>query len=61
MEAGDSYGRVAVRGRIEGPEEHRDSTGKPLGSTNLDLWELSETEPPTKEQIQAGTRPLACR
>jgi hypothetical protein len=26
-------------------------------STNLDLWGLSETEPPTKEHTQARTRP----
>ena len=26
-------------------------------STNLDPWRLSETEPPTKEQTQAGLRP----
>jgi hypothetical protein len=42
-----SYGRVWKR--IEGPEGDRNSTGKPTESTNLDTWELSETEPQTKE------------
>jgi hypothetical protein len=45
-EARDLYGRL--RGRIEGAE----GDGRPLGKiTHLDLWELSETKPPTKEHI----------
>lgn len=32
-------------------------TGVPTELTNLDPWELSETEPPTKEHTQAGPRP----
>ena len=43
------------RGRIEGPEEDRDSTETPKESTNLDLW-VSQTELPTKEQTKAGPR-----
>jgi hypothetical protein len=39
------------------PWGNRDSTGKPTVSTNLDLWGLSETESPTKEHTQAGSRP----
>jgi hypothetical protein len=31
-------------------------TGKPTESTTLDLWELSESEPPTKEHTRAGMR-----
>jgi len=53
----DSYGRVG--GRVKSPEEGRDSTGRPTDSTNLDPWELSETEPPIKEHTQSGPRPPA--
>ena len=45
VEPGDSYGRTG--GRIMGPEGDRNSTGRPTKSTNLDPWELSETEPTT--------------
>ncbi|EDL74972.1 rCG58917, isoform CRA_a [Rattus norvegicus] len=38
--------------RIEGPEGDRNSTGRPTDSTKLDCWEISETEPPTKELTQ---------
>ena len=34
-------------------------TGEPTELTNLDHWELSETEPPTKEHTQVGKRPPA--
>lgn len=34
-------------------------TGGPTESPNLDLGELRETEPPTTEPTQAGTRPPA--
>jgi hypothetical protein len=44
-------------GRIEDGEGNRDSTGKPTDSTNLDPWQLSETEPLAKELIWAGVRP----
>jgi hypothetical protein len=44
-----SYGSV---GRTEGPEGHGNPTGRPTESTNLDVWELSETEPLTKEHTQ---------
>ena len=57
MELLESCGRVG--GRIEEPEEDRDSTGRPTESTNLDLWGLPETEPLTKEQAWAGPRPPA--
>ena len=46
----DSY--RSVRGKIEGNEGNENTTGKPTQSTNLDLWEFSETEPPTKEYSQ---------
>ena len=49
MNIGDSYGRVS--GRVEGPEDDRNSTAKPIESNNLDSWQLSETEPPTKEPM----------
>jgi hypothetical protein len=51
------YGRVG--GRVEGPGGDRDSTGRSTESTNLGPWELSETEPPTKEHTQTGPRPTA--
>ena len=56
MELREAYGRV--KRRIEGPKEYRDSTGRPTESTNLYLQGLPETEPPTKEQAQAGLWPL---
>ena len=36
MELGESYGRVG--GRIEGPEQDRDSIGISTESSNLDSW-----------------------
>ena len=55
IEVGDPYGRV--RGRIEGTSGGGNPIGSQTVSTNLDLWELLEIEPPTKEQTQAGQRP----
>jgi hypothetical protein len=55
MEVRDPYGRV--RGRIEDPEGDSNPTRRPTVSTNLDLWELPETEPPTKKNTEAGLRP----
>jgi len=55
MELRDSHGRV--RGRIEGREMDRISTGKPTESTNLNPCGISETELPTKKHRQVGTRP----
>jgi hypothetical protein len=52
MEGGDPSGRVM--GRIEGPEGNGNPTGRPKVSTNLEPWELIETEPFTKEKTQAG-------
>jgi hypothetical protein len=40
----------SVGGRIERPEQDRDSTGRSKESANLDPLRLPETEPPTKEQ-----------
>jgi hypothetical protein len=55
MELWESYGRVGRK--TEGPEEDMDSTETPTESTNLDHWELPETESPTKEYVQAGPTP----
>jgi hypothetical protein len=44
MKLKESYGRVGRK--IKGPEEDRDSTGRPTESTNLDPW---GSEFPTKE------------
>jgi hypothetical protein len=35
--------------RIEGASRVKDTTRRPTESTNLDLWELTETDPSTKE------------
>jgi hypothetical protein len=57
MEVGDIYG--GVRERTEDPVIDENSTGRPIESTNQDSWELSKSEPPTKEHTWAGTRALA--
>ena len=44
MELRQSNGRVW--GGIDGSEEDMDSTGRATESTNLNPWELPETEPP---------------
>ena len=41
----DPYGRV--RAKIEGAEGDGNLIRRPTVSTNLDPWELPETEPPT--------------
>ena len=55
MEVRDFYG--SMRGRIEGTEWDANHTGRPTVSTNLDPWELLDTDPPTKEHTQLGPRP----
>jgi len=45
MELWESCERISER--IEGLGENRDSIGRPRESTNLDPWELSETELPS--------------
>jgi hypothetical protein len=47
----NSYGRG--EGMIEGPEEDRNSTGKPTESSNLDTWGFSVTQPLAKEHTWA--------
>jgi hypothetical protein len=54
MEAGDPYSWI--RGRIEEAEGERNPTGRPAVSTNLDPWELTETESPTRQHTQAPER-----
>jgi hypothetical protein len=44
MEVGDAFAK-----RIEVPEGDRNPIGRPTETTNLDPWELSETESPIKE------------
>jgi hypothetical protein len=44
-------------GKNEGSEGDRNPTGRPKVSTNLNLWELSETEPPTKHHTGVRSRP----
>jgi hypothetical protein len=38
--------------RSEGTEERGKLIGRPTVSTNLEPWELPETDPPTKEKAQ---------
>jgi hypothetical protein len=52
MEVGNSYGRI--RGRSEGTEADGNPVGRTTVLTNLDLWELSEANPPTKEHKCMG-------
>lgn len=60
MELRKCCGRVA--GKIEGPEENKDSMGRPMESTNLAPWEFSETEPGTKSpKVWAGPNRLSCK
>lgn len=49
----DPCGRV--RWRIERAKEDGNPTGRPTMSTNLDIWEHPETEPPTKKHTWAGS------
>ena len=57
MEVTNPY--IRVRGMTEGSEGLGNPTGRPTLSTNLDPWELSETEHQPKS-IRAGTRHI-CR
>ena len=50
MELGDHYGRVG--GWIEGSKGDSNSTGKPTELNNLNPW---DSEPPNKEDTQAGS------
>lgn len=54
MELWELFERVV--GRIEGPEDNKDSTGRPTKSAVQDPLGLPETEPPTKGQAGAGSR-----
>jgi len=56
MEVWDFY--AGVWGRIESPVRNRNSTGKLTEATNLNPWELSETELPTKDHTRVGLRPM---
>jgi hypothetical protein len=53
----DSY--ETVRGRIKGTGGNSIPLRRRTVSTNLDSWELPETEPPTKEYTLACPRPQA--
>jgi hypothetical protein len=53
----DPYGRV--RAKIEGAEGDGNLIRRPTVSTNLDPWELPETEPPIKEHTWSSLIPLA--
>jgi hypothetical protein len=51
-EVEDPYGKVS--GRIEGAKGDHNPIGRTKVSTNLDPWELPETELPTKEHTWGG-------
>jgi hypothetical protein len=53
MDVRVSYGRVEVSAWKLGD---RNPIGRPTVLTNLEPWELSETEPPTKEHAGIGPR-----
>jgi hypothetical protein len=57
MELGNSYGRT---GGIEGPEGDRNSTGRPAEPTNLDPWELPESEPKNNHGLNLGLPMQMC-
>jgi hypothetical protein len=54
IELVEFHGRVG--GRIVGLKEDRDSTGRTIESTNLNLWQLSESEPQSEEHTETGYR-----
>ena len=45
-----------IRKRLEETEEEGNPTGRPAVSTNLDPWDLSDTESPTRQHTWAGLR-----
>ena len=45
-----------MRRRIEEAKGNGDLIGRPAVSTNQDPWELSDTEPPTRQHIKAYLR-----
>ena len=55
-EVGDPYG--GIKGKTEGIEREGYLIGRPPVSTNLDSWELPETEPQTRQRTRAGSRSL---
>jgi hypothetical protein len=57
MDLVKSYGYVGRKN--EGPKNVRDSTKRPMKSTNLDTCRFPEPELPIKEQAQAESRPSA--
>lgn len=49
MEVRGTYGRVGRM--IEGPEGDGNSTGRSIESTNLDAWQLSESDSPSIHRL----------
>ena len=45
-----------IRKRLEETEEEGNPIGRPAVSTNLDPWDLSDTEPPTRQHTLADMR-----
>jgi hypothetical protein len=43
--------------KLEEVEKDDDSIGRPAVSTKLYPWDLSDTEPPTRQHMLAGSRP----
>jgi hypothetical protein len=53
-EAGDSC--AWIREKLEEAEEEDSPMGRPAVSTNLDLWDLRDTETPTRQHTSADIR-----
>jgi hypothetical protein len=54
-EVGDPWGWM--RGKLEKAEEEGDLIRRPIVSKNLDPWDLSDTEPPTRQHTPADLSP----
>ena len=47
-----------IREKLEEAEEEGNSIRRPAVSPNLDLQDVSDTEPPTRQHTPANKRPL---
>lgn len=56
MEFRETYRKVGRK--IEGLEENRNSSSRPIVPSNPDPWGFPDTESPTKEQARVGASPL---
>jgi hypothetical protein len=47
-----------IRENLEEAKEEGDPVERPAVSINMDPWDLSDTEPPTRQHIPADMSPL---